>query len=740
MGIGGADPQRRARMVVGGVFGFIPAAVVGFAGASFGAAVVEPAVRALRAAKAAGHPGQASIGPIWHAWWAGRGYLPTHWGPVFAHPYLVLGALALAAGFGGLIAHAAGRPAAGHWGGPEAKGKGQFGSAHWRPQADLARSYVHWQAPKPPKPEPAQAAPEPASAPAQAERPARNRERNRERKRANPPAPASGLLVGADQLSRPAGGWLLSRDEHALILGSTRSGKTRRLIIPSVGVIGTAGQESLVLADPKGELYDHCAEWLGKQGYVVRRVDLIAPRPGGTARFNPLAAVWRALHPAPGPDGKPPAPDYAGAAKTARQVAHVITYGSPGSLGGTDPLWINGQISLTAACILLVADQARRVESANLAAVYRLIVSGGSIDEGRALDAVFAALDPDHPGALAYSTYLLAQGKTRASIIVTAAAGLQLWGDPEIAWATAVQDHDPADVGGGERPSAVFLVVPHDDASRYTAAGLYVSGLFRALTAAARDAGGRLPRRVNFLLDEFGNLPPFPEFDQFVTVSAGMGIRLVLALQNVEQLRKHYRETERTIRGNLGTWLFLRTSDLQTAKELGEMIGRYTLHSESVQAPKVGWLTNTSGVGHTSQGLSLTGRDLVTADELMRWPADTVLVWQAGFAPARLPLPDLSAWPAFEPLAERRPWTPPDTALPPVRAWSPFGPDDDGEDKQATKPAPQRPFAENGERGQQPEQKGETAMIAREELGPMAGMFDGQDAPLDPDDIPQAAS
>ncbi|MCL4496179.1 MAG: TraG/TraD/VirD4 family protein [Firmicutes bacterium] len=55
-------------------------------------------------------------------------------------------------------------------------------------------------------------------------------------------------------------------------------------------------------------------------------------------------------------------------------------------------------------------------------------------------------------------------------------------------------------------------------------------------------------------MDESSNLPPFADFDHSVTVSAGMGIRPVLALQNIEQPRKHYERTERTIRGNLGTW------------------------------------------------------------------------------------------------------------------------------------------------------------------------------------------
>lgn len=586
---------RSVRAVIGGLFGAIPGWVLGLEVADGVAGVLEPLVRQLRAAKAAGHPGLIHPGPIWHTWTAGQAYLPTHWGTLLGHPHLLWGALGFGIVTGSFLAYQSGKGSGmAAWGGPKPAGKGQFGTAHWRPLATLGASYALWGAPA-----------------------------GSGKGRDDAPASPGGLLVGTTTPRNPRKAWVLTRDEHALILGSTRSGKTRRLIIPSIGILGLAGQESLVLGDPKGELYDHTAEWLEKERrYRVVRIDLIRPRPGGTRQFNPVVPVWAALHWDP--------PDWATAARVARQIAHIITYGS-GNLVSTEPIWVNGQISLTAAMVLAVA-QAAPLDGAHLAAAYRLLLSAGA-DEGKTLDRWMAdTFPPDHPAMLAYGTYQLSQSKTRASIITGTAAGLQLWGDPEIAWVSAAQDHDLAAVG--REPTAVFLVLPHDDASRYMAAGLYVSMLFRALTDVARDHGGRLPLRVNFLLDEFGNLPPFPDFDQFVTVSAGMGIRLVLALQNLEQLRKHYERTDRTIRGNMGTWLFLRTSDLQTARELSEMIGRYTTLSESAQYPKVGWTTVTTAVGHTSQGQNLTGRELVTPDELLRWPADQVLVWQAGYPPA----------------------------------------------------------------------------------------------------------
>lgn len=692
------DPQKMGRTLTAGLFGALPGWLMGLELADVSAGVIEPIMVQLKAAKAHHTPGSIHPGPIWQTWVQHRDYLPTHWGILLSHPDLVWGAVGLGFVTGGFLAYQAAKAATtARWGGPQAAGKGQFGTAHWRSAGSLGQSLRRWQAPLDKKTQGLKS----VDAIRQEADAIHTKWEQSRKKGPEPGLPSVGLLVGLDALGNPLAAWILERDEHALVLGSTRSGKTRRLILPSVGIIGSVGTESLVLTDPKGELFDHSAAWLASRGYAVIRIDMIRPRPEGTHRFNPIAPVWQALH--------GDSVDYAQAAKVARQVAHIITFGQ-GSVGNTEPIWVNGQISLTSAMILAVAQQAEQLEACHLASVYRLLVEAGA-DEGQSLDALFATFSPGHPARLAYATYQLAQGKTRASIITGAAAGLQLWGDPEVAWVMGAQDHDLAAIG--LQPTAVFLVIPHDDASRYMAAALYVNQLFRTLTDVARTTNGRLPLRVNFLLDEFGNLPPFPDFDQFVTVSAGMGIRLVLALQNIEQLRKHYERTERTIRGNLGTWLFLRTSDLQTAKELSEMIGRYTTQSESSQMPKVSLLNMSTTVGHTSQGISLTGRELVTADELMRWPTDTVLVWQAGYPPAKRALPDLSQWQIFPDLQERQPWQAP------------------------TAPVPDVPVLSAGTTAEPEErQGGGEPMIPLTDTEGWGDLFFGQTDPLDPDDVP----
>ena len=61
-----------------------------------------------------------------------------------------------------------------------------------------------------------------------------------------------GLLLGWSENCKTA--YVNSTDTHSLIIGTTRCGKTRHLVLPSIGITALAG-ESMVITDPKSELY-----------------------------------------------------------------------------------------------------------------------------------------------------------------------------------------------------------------------------------------------------------------------------------------------------------------------------------------------------------------------------------------------------------------------------------------------------------------------------------------------------
>lgn len=224
----GSDPQRRARMLVGGLFAFVSAWLVALEAADPIIHVLEPWYRYAQAHRLSpGGPGHTlhRLATLWQTWMRTQGYLPWRgWPAILGHGPMLLVTVFFAAAFGLFVMVQAGRNRRTDWGGPAAAGRGQHGTAHWRFPTDLARGYKVWTSPK--------------------------------KSAAHTPIALlpAGLLVGANSVTNPTGGWVLERDEHALILGSTRSGKSRRIIIPTIFLIGQAAQESLVMTDPKGEI------------------------------------------------------------------------------------------------------------------------------------------------------------------------------------------------------------------------------------------------------------------------------------------------------------------------------------------------------------------------------------------------------------------------------------------------------------------------------------------------------
>lgn len=444
-----------------------------------------------------------------------------------------------------------------------------------------------------------------------------------------PPQPALAGIVCGRQGKRAV---LATGDIHTLLIGVPGVGKTRRIILPTMAWCAQGG-EALVLGDPKGELAAMTTADLQARGYDVLRFDL--RHPSDSRRWNPLAPIIAAMQ----------AGQWATASRLAWTLAHAIVGQQP--LGGDNQLWSNTSETLIAALALAVADGAATgltPDQQHLFSAYHILMTHA---QGTALDQWFDATFPDrHPAKEAYAMIRTAAAETRQSIYVTATSTLRLFADPEVAWLTAA--HDPAWPMGHtaptvadhlrQKPFAIFLVIPDEDSTRYPLATLFLTQLIQVLVDTA-NLKGRLPRRVTFLLDEFGNLPPIPDFEKALTVGRGRGLRFLLAVQALQQLRDQYDKKAEILSGTCQLWLFLGTADPETAETLSKKCGQKTIKTTST--------SQTMGQsGSRSITDNQTSRSLVTADEILRWPVGKALVLQQpGAFPGVLPVPDLSQWP-----------------------------------------------------------------------------------------------
>ena len=387
-----------------------------------------------------------------------------------------------------------------------------------------------------------------------------------------------------------------TEDTHTLTIGATRSGKTRNIVLPSICIMALAG-ESMVLADPKAELDLYTYPFLERMGYEVVTIDFKDPLK--SSQYNFLQPVIDAVNMG----------DNALAVTRARDIANMLVPDRPET--HTDPIWINGERSILMESILaVVVDNQGRPEYQNLANAYQFIVEMGRPGPkgNLPLSRYLMELSPEHPARLVSGISEVAPSKTRGSFFASGGSTLNVFTDPAIHTMTAATDFDLYTTG--ERKRAIFIILPDHKSTYYPLAALFVYQHYQALVDCCDKHGGRLPLRVNFILDEFGNFIKIPDFEKFMTVGGGRGIRFHLFLQDFNQIDEKYGDkVGRIIRANAETWIYLQTDNPDTLEELSRKLGKYTIKSPSLSG---------STKGESSASYNYTGRDLLMPEEIKK--------------------------------------------------------------------------------------------------------------------------
>lgn len=387
--------------------------------------------------------------------------------------------------------------------------------------------------------------------------------------------------------------------DHTLIIGSTGSGKTICEIMPLIFNLAYAG-ESMVINDVKGELYSVSAEVLKKLGYQIHIVNLRDAL--SSDGWNPLHLSYKYYH-----DNNI---DLAG------DIIENLSKSLCKNLSSKDMYWEKSATAvLSALCYALIED-CKNEEEVNLYSIYNLLVEHGAktIDRFNSLDLYFQQKPMGSLSKMSYATGSFAKGETRATLFSVLATTIKMFSDTGIANLTSRTDFELDNIG--KEKTAVFLIIPDEKESRHELASLFIDQCYQALVNSAQlYSDGKMPIRVNFILDEFANMPPITSISNKITVSRSRNIRFYLVLQDFDQLKETYKDSAGTIKSNCTNWIYLLTSDNQTAKEISERLGKYTISSNRVSAS-----SRVEQIDfNISNDKSLLGRELLMPDELMRF-------------------------------------------------------------------------------------------------------------------------
>ena len=415
----------------------------------------------------------------------------------------------------------------------------------------------------------------------------------------------------------------ITDDVHILIIGATRSGKTRCLVIQSICALALAA-EGMVVNDPKGELYHYTHSFLESMGYTVQVVDFNNPKK--SCRYNPLQMIIDAVNENRIDDAQTYAWDF---------VTFLVEKNEH-----SEPIWSNGEMSVIAAAVMCVVyDNRDRSEYQNLTNVYNFIANMcKTVNKVLPIDAYMDKLPDSHPAKKLMAIAKLAPDKMGGSFYTAALTTLRLFITNDIYNMTRESEFSLADVGAKPK-QALFFILPDQKTTYYPIVTLLVSQQYELLVTYAKKCGNRLPHRVNYILDEFGNFAAISDFQTKMTVAGGYGVRWNLFIQDFNQLIDKYgQEVAKIIQGNCHFWIYLHSQDNSTNEEISKNMGKYTTTTYSL-----GGSTQKYSAPSSSTNIQLSERSLLNPDEVAKIKRPYQIVLSPD-PPAVMYSPDISQW------------------------------------------------------------------------------------------------
>lgn len=226
-----------------------------------------------------------------------------------------------------------------------------------------------------------------------------------------------------------------------------------------------------------------------------------------------------------------------------------------------------------------------------------------------------------------YKKFKVAAGKTLKSILISCNVRLAPIQTKEVRELLKDDEMELDRLGDDDSLMIVYAIMSDTDR---TFSFLHAIMMWQTIDILCRRAlmkyGGKLPRLVNFIFDEFANIGTLPDIEKTVAVTRSRNIALTIIVQSLSQLESTYEKTYKTIIDCCDTLLFLGGKSNDTNKELAEMIGKETIYQAT--------FSETSGQSPSgSKNMQIQGRDLIDAAEIGKMSRTKAILMIAGTDP-----------------------------------------------------------------------------------------------------------
>ncbi len=377
-------------------------------------------------------------------------------------------------------------------------------------------------------------------------------------------------------------------DSHTMIFGATGSKKTRNLVMPSIGIFARAG-ESFVVTDPKGEIFDKTSADVQAHDYHICCLNLREFADG--IAWNPLALAYKYYH-----NGN--------RTKSLEFVSEMIRM-IIGEDATDEAFWTYSAIDILLGFTLVLFEEANEAECTlkNLCGLWSEYMNDHS--------GVLGKIKEKYKNTLIYQklSYLYSNSdRTVGSMQTIVSMGVnKLALNEEFMEFLSRPGVDISTLVEGKQ--AIYLIIPDENTTYHFMASLFLEQLYEVLIQQAhQEESNMLKNRMNFLIDEFANIPKIINMDSMITASRSRNIRFHLIIQGMKQLREKYEEGAEIITGNCNNWIYLYSKEFELLQDISNLCGE-VCYDNSVRMP----LFSTFELQHLSkeegEALLLVGRN-----------------------------------------------------------------------------------------------------------------------------------
>lgn len=337
------------------------------------------------------------------------------------------------------------------------------------------------------------------------------------------------------------------QNANNLIIGAPGTGKSRGYVIPN---LCEADNESLLVLDPKGELYSVTHKMMKKKGYKIQVLDFDKPDQSPTY-YNPLAFI-----------------------KTQEDVIKFSTIMCADQKNSkADPFWSqSAQILCNALTDYLVSFRpANQQVLTSIEKLLRVAVPSDMTNKAK-LDKVFEELETTPWCRAQYELVRNSADRTMKSIVISLAAEFCGLLTPEINTLTSKNTIDPE--AFCNQKTILYVKCSDTDRSKDKLVALFFSQMIHEIYLLADNSPNRsLARPIHIILDDMGANLQIPSLDCIIATSRGRDISFSLILQSFGQLKKNYIDYTSII-SSCNNLVFLGSNDIETCKDIATRLNR----------------------------------------------------------------------------------------------------------------------------------------------------------------------